>query len=194
MATVPALPNPSIRGALPLSAGNPQVPDAGARRGIHARQALAGACRSGGGAQAGHQPFAARRQDRDGLSRLRPAARRTHRRRQCRHDAGGEALRSGSRLPPCDLRHVVDPRRDPGIHPALVVAGEDRHDRARRKSCSSTCAASRADQGDRGRRSFARDRSRRSRTELEVPRRGRRQHEPPPGRPRSFAQRAAPRR
>jgi hypothetical protein len=27
-----------------------------------------------------------------------------------------------------DLRHVVDPRLDPGVHPALVVTGEDGHD------------------------------------------------------------------
>ena len=29
----------------------------------------------------------------------------------------------GYGLPPRHLRHVVDPRRHPGIHPALVVAG-----------------------------------------------------------------------
>ncbi len=33
-----------------------------------------------------------------------------------------------SGFPPGDLRHVVDPGLDPGIHPALVVAGEDGHD------------------------------------------------------------------
>ncbi len=32
-------------------------------------------------------------------------------------------------FPPRDLRDVVDPRRHPGIRAALVVAGEDRHDR-----------------------------------------------------------------
>ena len=47
--------------------------------------------------------------------------------RQCRHDAGGEALRSRPRLPPGHLCDVVDPRRDPGIHPALLVPGEDGH-------------------------------------------------------------------
>jgi hypothetical protein len=38
-----------------------------------------------------------------------------------------QAVRARTRLPPGDLRHVVDPRRDPGIHPALLVAGEDGH-------------------------------------------------------------------
>jgi hypothetical protein len=31
-------------------------------------------------------------------------------------------------FPPGDLCDVVDPRRDPGIHPAVVVAGEAWHD------------------------------------------------------------------
>jgi RluA family pseudouridine synthase len=68
---------------------------------------------------AGDQPSAPRRQDRHGLSRLWPADLRTDLRGQCRHDAGGQALRSRPRLPPGDLCHVVDPRRDPGIHPAF---------------------------------------------------------------------------
>ena len=41
----------------------------------------------------------------------------------------GQALRSGARLQAGDLCHVVDPRLDPGIHPAVVVAGEDGHHR-----------------------------------------------------------------
>ena len=44
--------------------------------------------------------------------------RRADQRGQRRHDAGGEAVRSGPRLPPRDLRDVVDPGGDPGIHPA----------------------------------------------------------------------------
>src|SRR3546814_5189069 len=47
--------------------------------------------------------------------------------RQCRHDAGGQTLRSRQGVPAVDLCDVVDPGLDPGIHPALVVAGEDRH-------------------------------------------------------------------
>ena len=57
-------------------------------------------------AQTGHQPSAPRGEDRHGLSRLRPADRRSDLRRQCRPDAGGEAVRardaaSGSRPTPC---------------------------------------------------------------------------------------------
>jgi hypothetical protein len=50
---------------------------------------------------AGHEPPAPRGQDRHGLSRLWPADRRSHFRRQCRPDAGGEEVRartSGFRL------------------------------------------------------------------------------------------------
>ena len=79
------------------------------------------------GAQARHQPSAARGQDRQGLSRLRPADLRGDLGGQCRPDAGGRALRAGKGLPPRHLRHVVDQGGDPGIHPALVVAGEDGH-------------------------------------------------------------------
>ena len=81
------------------------------------------------GAPARHQPFAARGQDRHGLSRLWPADLGSHFRRQCRPDAGGQALRARQGLPAGDLRHVVDQGGDPGIHPALVVAGEDGHHR-----------------------------------------------------------------
>jgi RNA polymerase sigma-32 factor len=45
-------------------------------------------------AQAGQQPPAPRRQDRHGLSRLRPAARRAHLRGQYRPDAGREEVRA----------------------------------------------------------------------------------------------------
>ncbi len=48
---------------------------------------------------------------------------------QRRPDAGGQALRAREGLPPRDLRDVVDQGVDPGIHPALVVAREDGHDR-----------------------------------------------------------------
>ena len=66
-------------------------------------------------------------QHRHGLSRLWPADRRDHFRRQCRPDAGGEALRAGQGLPPRHLCHVVDQGRDPGIHPALLEPREDGH-------------------------------------------------------------------
>ncbi len=114
-------------GTCPLPAGDQAVPDAGAAGGIHARQALARARRSRGRAQARHLAFAARGQDRHGLSRLRPADRRGDFRGQCRPHAGGQALRAGQGLQARDLRDVVDPRVDPGIHPALMVAGEDGH-------------------------------------------------------------------
>ena len=112
----------------PLPAGDQAVPDAGAARGIHARQALARARRPRSRAQARHLAFAASGQDRHGLSRLRPADRRSDFRRQRRAHAGGQALRAGQGLQARDLRDVVDSRFDSGIHPALMVAREDGHD------------------------------------------------------------------
>ena len=117
------------RRADPLPRGNPALSDAGAAGRIHAGQALPRAWGQRRGPQARHQPSAARGEDRHGLSRLRPADRRGDLRRQCRPDAGGEALRSGARLPARHLRHVVDQGGDPGIHPALVEPGEDGDDR-----------------------------------------------------------------
>ena len=81
-----------------------------------------------------HQPFAARGQDRDGLSRLRPAGVRDRRRRQCRADAGGQALRARPRLPAGNLCDVVDPGRDSGIHPALLEPRQNGHDRGAEKA------------------------------------------------------------
>src|SRR6266545_5995086 len=46
---------------------------------------------------------------------------------QYRPVAGSRALRAGEGLPARHLRSVVDQGGDPGIHPALVVAGEDGH-------------------------------------------------------------------
>src|ERR1700736_1748715 len=57
-------------------------------------------------------------------ARLRPADCRGDLGRQRGPDAGGQALLSGKRLSPRHLRHVVDQGLDPGIRPALVVAGE----------------------------------------------------------------------
>ena len=140
----------------PLPAGNPQVSDAGAGGGIHAGQALARAWRHRSRAPAGDQPSAPRRQDRHGLSRLRPAGGRADLRGQCRHDAGGQALRPGARLPPGHLCHVVDPRLDPGIHPALLVAGEDGHHGGAEEAVLQPAQAQGPDAGDRGRRPVAR--------------------------------------
>src|SRR3984893_15097250 len=62
--------------------------------------------RSQRGAQAGNQPSAARDQDHQGLSRLRPADLGGDLRGQCRPDAGGRALRAGEGLPVRHLRRI----------------------------------------------------------------------------------------
>ena len=130
MARAAALPIITAEGGLiPLSRRNPPVPDAGTAGRIHAGQALARARRPRRRAQARHQPSAARRQDRHGLSRLRPADLRGRLGRQRRPDAGGQAVRARQGLPPRHLCDVVDQGVDPGIHPALVVAREDGHHR-----------------------------------------------------------------
>ena len=113
----------------PLSGRDQEVPAPDARAGIYARQALSGAWRHRCGGAAGHLAPAPRGEDRDGLSRLWPAVSRADLRRQYRPDAGREEVRARSRLPPRDLCDVVDPRLDPGIHPALVEPGEDGHHR-----------------------------------------------------------------
>ena len=147
---------------LALPRGDPTVPDAGAGGGVHARQALAGAWRHRGGASAGDQPPAPGRQDRDGLPRLRPAAERDHLRGQCRPDAGGQAVRSRPRLPARDLRDVVDSRGDPGVHPALLVAGQDGHHGGAEEAVLQPAQAQGPDAGDRRGRSARPRRSRRS--------------------------------
>lgn len=63
----------------------------------------------------------------------RPAAGRGDFRGQCRADAGGQTLRSRKGLPAGHLCDVVDPRLDPGIYPAVLVAGEDGHDQRAEK-------------------------------------------------------------
>ena len=78
-------------------------------------------------AQARHVAPAPRRAHRHGLSRLWPADRRGDFGGQRRPDAGCQALRARQGLPPRHLRHVVDPRLDPGVHPALVEPREDGH-------------------------------------------------------------------
>ena len=99
------------------------------QRGIHARQKLARAWRSRRRPQARHVPPAPGRQDRHGLSRLRPADRRGGVGRQCRPDAGRQALRARQGLPPRHLCHVVDQGGDSRIHPAILVPREDGHHR-----------------------------------------------------------------
>ena len=56
------------------------------------------------------------------------------------------------RLPPRHLRHVVDQGRDPGIHPALVVAGEDGHHRHAEEAVLQPAQGQEPDLGARGRR------------------------------------------
>src|SRR6185503_9808540 len=74
----------------PLSLGDQEIPDPLAGGRIYARQALARAWRYRGGGQAGQLAPPARRQDRHGLSRLRPPRQRADQRRQYRPDAGRE--------------------------------------------------------------------------------------------------------
>ncbi len=131
----------------------------------------------------------ARGQDRHGLPRLRPAHRGGHLRRQRRPDAGGEEVRSRPRLPPGDLRHVVDPRVDPGIHPALLVAGEDGHHRRPEKAVLQPAQSQEPDLRARGRRHA----SRAGRAHRHPARRDQRRRdldEPPPLRAGRVAERA----
>ena len=62
----------------------------------------------------------------------------------------------GPRLPPGHLCHVVDPRLDPGIHPAQLVAGEDGHDGGAEEAVLQPAQAQGPDAGDRGGRPVAR--------------------------------------
>ena len=55
----------------------------------------------------------------------------------------------GPRVPPCHLCHVVDPRRDPGIHPAQLVAGENGHHRGAEEAVLQPAPAEGPDAGDR---------------------------------------------
>ena len=110
--------------------------------------------------------------------------------RQCRHDAGGQALRPRSRVPPRDLCDVVDPRRDPGIHPAFLVAGENGHHGGAEEAVLQPAQAEGPAAGDRGRRSVARE-SEEDRHRARRARGRRRQHEPAARQPRPFAERAA---
>ncbi len=135
--------------------------------------------------------LASRGPHRHGLSRLWASHRRGYLRRQRRPDAGREALRARSRLPPGDLRHVVDPRLDPGIHPALVEPRQDGHDRGAEEAVLQPAARQEPAAGARGRRSQARarqdDRQKARRD------RGRRRVDEPPPRRRCVAQRACAR-
>src|ERR1700736_5231762 len=113
----------------PIPRRDPQISDAGTPAGIHARQALARARRSRRGTPPCHQPSPARGQDRHGLSRLRLADFRGRLGRQCRPDAGGEAVRTRQGVPARYLRHVVDQGVNTRVYPAFLVAREDGHHR-----------------------------------------------------------------
>ena len=143
------------------------------------------------GPQARHQPSAARRQDRHGLSRLRPADRRGDFRGQCRPDAGGEEIRAGARLPAGHLCDVVDQGLDPGIHPAFVEPGEDGNDRQPEAAVLQSAQGEGQDPGARRRRPEAgpdhRDRDAAQRL------RGRGRVDEPPAFRRRLAQRTDPR-
>src|SRR3546814_13528384 len=78
-----------------------------------------------------------------------PAGRRADLGRQWRHDAGGQTLRSRQGVPAVDLCDVVDPRLDPGIHPALMVAGEDRHHGRAEETVLQPAPPARPAEGDR---------------------------------------------
>ena len=106
---------------------------------------------------------APRGEDRHGLPRLRSADLRADLRGQRRHDAGGQALRSGARLPPRHLRHVVDSRLDPGIHPAFSWShGEDGHHGLAEEVVLQSAQAEGPIEGDGGRRPASGERSPRS--------------------------------
>ena len=176
---------------IPVSGGNPAVPDAGTAGGIHARQELARAWRPGRRTPPRHQPSAARREDRDGLPRLWLADLRDRLGRQCRPDAGGETLRAREGLPPGHLRDVVDQGVDPGIHPAFVVAREDGHHREPEEAVLQPAQGEEQDLRARGRRHAPRS----GQADREAPRRSRagRDRDEPPARRRCLAQRADPR-
>ena len=155
--TIPA----SRRGsrAQPLSQRDQEIPDPRPRGGIYARQALdASMSDTDAAAQAGQLAPPPRRQDRHGLSRLWPAGQRADLRRQYRPDAGREEVRARPRLPPRHLCDVVDPRLDPGIHPALVEPGEDGHHRGAEEAVLQPSPDEEPDRRVRGRRPQARGR------------------------------------
>ena len=86
-----------------------------------------------------------------------------------------------------------DPRLDPGIHPALLVAGEDRHHGRPKEAVLQPQAHQGRDQGDRGGRPPPRERRRDRHPAQRLGGRGG-ADEPPHGRARQLAQRAGPRR
>ena len=126
--------------------------------GIYARQALERASGHRGRGAAGQHAPAPRRQDRHGLSRLRPAGQRAHLRGQYRPDAGREEVRARTRLPPRHLCDVVDPRLDPGIHPAHLEPGQDGHHRGAEEAVLQPSPDEEPHRGVRGRRPEARGR------------------------------------
>ncbi len=79
--------------------------------------------------------------------------------RQCRPDAGGQALRARQGLPPGDLCHVVDPRLDPGICPQVLELGEDGHHGGAEEAVLQSAQGQDQYRRHRGRRSHARPQS-----------------------------------
>ncbi|KAJ8136562.1 hypothetical protein OY671_010225, partial [Metschnikowia pulcherrima] len=167
---------------------DPQVPHAGQGRGVHAGQGVEGTPGSGRRPSPGHQPPAPGGQDRHGLPRLRPADRGGDLRGQRRPDAGGQEVRAGEGLPPGDLRHVVDPRLDPGIHPAQSVSREDGHHRGAEEAVLQPAQGQGRDQRLRGRRSASRA-CEDNRDKAGRAGRGGHLDEPPSGRRRRLAER-----
>ncbi len=104
-----------------------------------------------------------------------------------------KTLRARQGLPPGHLCHVVDPRLDPGIRPALVVAGEDGHHRRAEEAVLQPAQGQEPDLAP-SRKAISRpssvqaDRHRAGRD-----RDGSDRNEPPPVRARLLAQRAAAR-
>ena len=131
-----------------------------------------------GRASAGDVAPAPRHPHRHGLSRLRPADRRGDLGGQRRPDAGRQALRSRQGLPARHLRHVVDPRLDPGVHPALVEPREDGHHRGAEEAVLQPAAHEGSDQGAGGGRPQTRP-GQADRHQARRARGGRHLHEPP---------------
>ena len=104
----------------------------------------------------GNLPPAPCNADRHGLPRLWPADRGGDLGGQRRAYASGQALRPRQGLPARDLCHVVDPRLDPGIHPAFLEPGEDGHHCGAEEAVLQSAAHEGSDQGARGRRPAAR--------------------------------------
>ena len=81
----------------------------------------------GGPPSADRRAHAAGHRHRRALPQFRPADGRPDPGGPRRPSRGRGPLRAGTRGPLLDLRHVVDPRLDPGLHPAQLVDRARRH-------------------------------------------------------------------